>query len=546
MIEALLDQEPTRVALVTIVDASLLALVGLIGARFIRHSAGLLHKLLAATLLLVLALPLFSLVAPAWSPFPPSLGREAAISRQPAFGSHPARTFATSAESSINGNAPEAPAPMERLHWLGAIWLAGFVVMILRRVNDHRARSLILRNSTSASAELIVTCAALSRKLGIRRPMNLRLSVEATVPMTWGVMRPVLLLPASACSWDSERIGIVLLHELAHIARLDAMTRSVADAATLIHWFNPFVIGAARALRRTAEQASDDIVLREGICRRNYVDALVDLARSSRSHRLTEAVITSSELERRVTAIIDTGRAEKRDSSGFLAGVMAILFGTLVFSAGVGRSEPGPVTRDELESQPNRPAPATVPIASRLHPRGRQIESQPRRPAPAALAVLNEASAISIDDFRRTSGESEVELAPRLRRMLEAGAAPERVLAASRDLRTDAERQTLLLTILAQEPDLIPAVAGELWRFHSDAARQELIVAICSRTDLSAYLADDIVTETARLRSVAARTDTIVAIASTQVLDESHRLRLREIALQLPSGSRDRALASLH
>lgn len=516
MIESLLDQEPVRVALVTIVGASLLALVALIGAHLIRQSARLRHGLLAASLLLVLALPLLSRVAPPWSPFPASRERESTTSREPARSA----VIPPSGESSTDGHGQETPAPMRRLHWLGAIWLAGFAAMILRRVNDLRARRLMLRDSIPASAGMSLTCASVRRRLGIRRPIDLRLSGKAAVPMTWGLARPVLLLPADACSWEPERVRIVLVHELAHVARLDAMTRAVADGATLIHWYNPLVIGAARALRRTAEQACDDIVLGEGISRRSYVDTLVDLARHSRSHRLTEAVITSSELERRVTAIADAGRARNRESSRFPAAIVAVLLGALMLSAGIGRPAPKPLSGDDLEIEPARPATATG-------------------------VAPNPAPATPIADLRRSAGEPEAEFAPRLRRMLEEGAAPGSVLAASRDLRTDAERQALLGTILAAEPDLIPAIVGELRRLRSDAALEELIIAICSRAELSPDLVQRIVTEAARLRSAAARTETIVAIAATQPLDQASRTRLRQIALRLPSGSRERALASL-
>ena len=64
----------------------------------------------------------------------------------------------------------------------------------------------------------------LSQMLGIRRPVDLRRSAEIRVPMTWGVARPVILLPDASADWSQERTRVVLRHELAdndivHVAK---------------------------------------------------------------------------------------------------------------------------------------------------------------------------------------------------------------------------------------------------------------------------------------------------------------------------------------
>ena len=62
----------------------------------------------------------------------------------------------------------------------------------------------------------------LRRSLGIRRPVALRIAAGPAMPMTWGTLKPRILLPAEALAWTDERRRIVLLHELAHISRQDA------------------------------------------------------------------------------------------------------------------------------------------------------------------------------------------------------------------------------------------------------------------------------------------------------------------------------------
>ena len=60
-------------------------------------------------------------------------------------------------------------------------------------------------------------------KMGLRLPVRVVVSGEVEVPMTAGLHRPVILLPAPALEWSSERLELVLLHELAHVKRRDCL-----------------------------------------------------------------------------------------------------------------------------------------------------------------------------------------------------------------------------------------------------------------------------------------------------------------------------------
>jgi beta-lactamase regulating signal transducer with metallopeptidase domain len=59
--------------------------------------------------------------------------------------------------------------------------------------------------------------------------------------VTWGVIRPKIVLPADAATWRRARLDVVLAHEIAHITRGDWVVQIVAEVCKAIYWFNSLV-----------------------------------------------------------------------------------------------------------------------------------------------------------------------------------------------------------------------------------------------------------------------------------------------------------------
>jgi hypothetical protein len=164
----------------------------------------------------------------------------------------------------------------------------------------------------------------------IRRPVRLLVSDVVAVPVTWGILAPVIVLPQQAGSWSPETRRMVLLHELAHVQRLDVLWRAVAQLTVGIFWFNPLMWFAARRLDTEAEHACDDAVIRAGIRPSRYVRELVRIARAATAVRAPlQGVVAlgALPLTGRARAILDLRRLKvtehRASSSLMLAGIAA-------------------------------------------------------------------------------------------------------------------------------------------------------------------------------------------------------------------------------
>ena len=98
-------------------------------------------------------------------------------------------------------------------------------------------------------------------------------------PMTWGAIRPVILVPAYVEDWSDEQRDVVIRHERAHIERRDWLWQGFAQVMTAVFWFHPLVWLAAAQMRQEAEHAADDATLATGVQAPDYADRLMAVAR---------------------------------------------------------------------------------------------------------------------------------------------------------------------------------------------------------------------------------------------------------------------------
>jgi beta-lactamase regulating signal transducer with metallopeptidase domain len=220
-----------------------------------------------------------------------------------------------------------------------AAYVLGAAALLLRLVVGRRMLKRMWNDAGAArDKDWDDLLSRLSARLGLSRRVELRIAKGPAVPMTWGTLAPRLLLPAEACQWPPERRRLVLLHELAHVARRDSLSRSLASLACALYWFHPGAWLAARQMRMEQEHAADDHVLMAGGSPRAYASSLLQLAVGpGAGARFDQAAAMAGmyQLERRLLSITSPARRTRpgtlfRSAAALLAGAT-----TFVVAAGV-------------------------------------------------------------------------------------------------------------------------------------------------------------------------------------------------------------------
>jgi len=159
-----------------------------------------------------------------------------------------------------------------------------------------------------------------------------RVSSRIQTPMTWGVLRPVILVPEYVEDWSAEQRDMVIRHERAHIDRRDWLWQGFAQVMTAVFWFHPLVWLASVQIRKEAEHAADDATLASGVQAPDYADRLLAVARqlSGRSPDAAVAMVRRPALTARIAAILDTARTRSSTSSGARIGVVLAALALLI------------------------------------------------------------------------------------------------------------------------------------------------------------------------------------------------------------------------
>ena len=214
---------------------------------------------------------------------------------------------------------------------LWTVWGAGALLCLLPVLaGTWHVRALRRSGSSCARGDALLR--RLSAEAGLNRSIAVRVHESIPGPMTYGALRPVVLMPLDAESWSDDALSRAMIHELEHVRRGDWLSQYMARIVGALYWFHPLVWMARRRLNLEAERACDDAVLRRSEATA-YAHQLVLLAERLASTATPPllAMAACRDLSTRVRAVLDGAQARGR--AGVLSVATAIVVAALFIAA---------------------------------------------------------------------------------------------------------------------------------------------------------------------------------------------------------------------
>ena len=224
-------------------------------------------------------------------------------------------------------------------------WFAGVYMFTLRTLGGWMLLMRLRRQHAEPIAgDLLNTCRAMQRRLGVFRAVRYVCSKVAESPVVFGSLRPVIVLPLSVLAGLSPwQVEAIIAHELAHIKRWDLLVNAFQIATETLLFYHPAVWWVNRVIRNEREHCCDDVAVAACGNAHDYARALAQLE-ESRSASVWAMAANGGVLSTRIGRLLGIKRAAGNMSVTGLA-VIGGLFvaGVLLAGTTVGAAAKLPV-----------------------------------------------------------------------------------------------------------------------------------------------------------------------------------------------------------
>ncbi len=208
-------------------------------------------------------------------------------------------------------------------YYLPFLWAAGMVTAAIYFADAHVRFVRFYREALPCGNR---TAIQWSRSHTLRRRLRILELDRAFMPFTYGILRPVIVLPKAMDVFNRQQTELALMHEYVHIRRFDALLKCLLTLCVCIHWFNPLVYIAFSLANRDIELACDESVLRKsGVgLRSEYAFMLINFKALGSGLSPLCSAFAKKAGEERILAVMKTKAASRasRCVSALYAGLL--------------------------------------------------------------------------------------------------------------------------------------------------------------------------------------------------------------------------------
>ena len=225
-----------------------------------------------------------------------------------------------------------SPAHLLSLVWafVGAVWLCGFIVLLLKWTAGWNIASGMARAAKPVkSGREFDALANTQSSAGLQRPIPLLLSSGGMEPGIFGIVRPVLLWPTGLSDKLSDmQVEAIMAHEVEHVRRRDNLTSAIHSFVEAIFWFHPLVRWMSTRLTEERERACDERVLEQNSRPEAYAESILKVC-SFCMEPATACVsgVSGADLKQRILRIMT-----RPSGTALGMGRKCLLFGVALFT----------------------------------------------------------------------------------------------------------------------------------------------------------------------------------------------------------------------
>lgn len=161
---------------------------------------------------------------------------------------------------------------------LTTIWIFGAILLLCGFLTLYIFHLVYLRDAIPLKDNGQIDGFLRNQKL--HRKIKVFKSDKIKSPLSYGLIRPRILLPSNMDLSDQETLQFVLQHEIFHIKSIDVLWKAIVNFTACVYWFNPTIWVYLFCVNRDFEISCDEHVLHNnGVhSRAQYANTLVKMA----------------------------------------------------------------------------------------------------------------------------------------------------------------------------------------------------------------------------------------------------------------------------
>ncbi len=355
--------------------------IAAISSNLYRHQPARRHTLLMSSLIACLACPLIMLTislsgqtvvevpvavastqrAEPDSALPPTEPAPVLLSEEPTEGvpaesntnglptTAPATAIPSKSDRAVTSQSSIALPSLSPTHWIVLAWLFGSILLFCRTLYGLVAANRIAKRATRIQSDTLHAAAQQAADcVGLAKPPAIATSIAVRSPAVIGYRKMTVVMPPElfAVATD-EDLRNTLVHEFAHVRRLDPWIVLLQSLARCLFWPIVTLHFVDRELSRSREEICDNYVLRQASSI-DYGETLLKLAELALGARVLRTSVGilhwRGKLEDRIAGFLSGSRSQETTPSrwrGLTMITVGLCVGTLICGTRFVRADRG-------------------------------------------------------------------------------------------------------------------------------------------------------------------------------------------------------------